>query len=357
MCEDANYGGRCIDPDVSEGCYNLWDFNDMLSSINTRDMCVRLWEHMDCQGDSRRVREGTPSHSDLSSSDVDFNDITSSIQLCPNQDPKKVVKFFLYDDSNNRDGYREIRWDDGNSIRQIRMNGHRRVKMYIHGYRGNAFEKKPQLIKNVYLREFRNQPVILVDWGPMADESLDSYDYVANYAVPKVATHVRRFISNMRSNGVISSMDQLHLIGHSLGGQMCGLIGQQVRDNHGGQKLGRISALDPAGPEYWDKEENRRIDAVDANFVDAIHTSASLGYYDRVAHADFFANPNRGNQPGECDEWPPNRCNHNKAVNFFAKSIYTRDMYGCRQEGSGSDRQCTDDCNRNIVVGEHLSEK
>lgn len=43
--------------------------------------------------------------------------------------------------------------------------------------------------------------------------------------------------------------DTFHLVGHSLGGQMCGVIGRSVhKKSRGETQISRVSALDPAFP-------------------------------------------------------------------------------------------------------------
>lgn len=48
----------------------------------------------------------------------------------------------------------------------------------------------------------------------------------------------------MRNN---VSLDNVHLLGHSLGSHMAGFAGKHVL-NMTGSKISRITALDPAGP-------------------------------------------------------------------------------------------------------------
>ncbi|KAF5300985.1 hypothetical protein FQR65_LT19289 [Abscondita terminalis] len=66
----------------------------------------------------------------------------------------------------------------------------------------------------------------------------------------------------------------VHIVGHSLGGQMSGLIGQMYFKETG-EKLDRLTGLDPA----------------DAVFVDVIHTNGGMfGYYGNCGTADFYIN-------------------------------------------------------------------
>ena len=78
----------------------------------------------------------------------------------------------------------------------------------------------------------------------------------------------------------------VHCIGHSLGGQSCGLSGKDLIQMGGDDlKYDRISGLDPAGPLYCEDEPwpfnydfidpRARLGPRDAHFVDALHTDGA----------------------------------------------------------------------------------
>ena len=81
----------------------------------------------------------------------------------------------------------------------------------------------------------------------------------------------------------------VHCIGHSFGGQACGLSGKQLIQEGGDKfKYDRISGMDPAGPlfcedvpypfDYKYIDPRARIGPNDANFVDVIHTDGGARY-------------------------------------------------------------------------------
>ena len=71
------------------------------------------------------------------------------------------------------------------------------------------------------------------------------------------------------------SLDDLHLVGHSLGAHVVGIMGQTVKALGLG-KLPRITGLDPAFPYYEFSGVDSKLSKDDADFVDVIHTNSGL---------------------------------------------------------------------------------
>lgn len=71
------------------------------------------------------------------------------------------------------------------------------------------------------------------------------------------------------------------LVGHSLGSHIAGVAGKQVK-RLTGRQIGRIMALDPAGPCFGGSADGR-IDRGDADYVEVIHTNGgALGLKEPV---------------------------------------------------------------------------
>lgn len=81
------------------------------------------------------------------------------------------------------------------------------------------------------------------------------------------------FVTLVRS-GAIPKLRHIHFLGISMGAHVAGATGYEIEKLTGGDKLGRITGLDPAGPGFtsWDgkKPDDMTIvlDADDAEFVD-----------------------------------------------------------------------------------------
>ena len=98
-------------------------------------------------------------------------------------------------------------------------------------------------------------------------------------------------------------------IGHSLGAQTCGYVGNRIEAAFG-ERLPIIHGLDPAEPYFKDTPSEVSLDPSDADFVSVLHSDAvrfnengigtGLGISYPIGHMDFW--PNNGyNHPG-CEE-------------------------------------------------------
>ncbi|CAK1542968.1 unnamed protein product [Leptosia nina] len=119
---------------------------------------------------------------------------------------------------------------------------------------------------------------------------------------------------------------RINLIGHSLGAHIAGVAGQEVyRDT--GQRLGRITGLDPAGPCFSNVSLDSRLDPTDADYVDVIHTNAGiLGLNEPVGHKDYY--PNNGMSQLGCFL---STCDHSRAWELFAESINNQQNFPARK--------------------------
>ncbi|XP_070642596.1 lipase member I isoform X2 [Bos indicus] len=175
-----------------------------------------------------------------------------------------------------------------NDSLNINFNTSKKAVWLIHGYR--PLGSTPSWLQN-FVRILLNQDdmnIIVVDWNRGATTFL----YVrAVKNTRKVAVSLSRYIQNLLKHG--ASLDNFHFIGVSLGAHISGFVGKIF---HG--RVGRITGLDPAGPQFSGKPSTGRLDYTDADFVDVIHTDTNgLGIKQPLGHIDFY--PNGGKkQPG-----------------------------------------------------------
>lgn len=119
-----------------------------------------------------------------------------------------------------------------------------------------------------------------------------------------VAVFLSKSIGKMIAKFLIEipelSLENMTIIGHSLGGQIAGFVGKEIFAKTG-KKVGKIIALDPAGPLFTFHSENDRLSSNDADIVEVIHTDKLLGFYRFIGHIDFYVNPSENVQPG-CEQ-------------------------------------------------------
>lgn len=196
------------------------------------------------------------------------------------------VKFQLYRQSSTRNPKHIVLSDDLLEHIDIDLP----TKILIHGWKSSSLSSTIEKIKNAYLSK-GDFNILTVDWEELAENIF--YQTVASQTKP-VGQIVAEFIEELIFRG--ANINQIHLIGHSLGAHVCGYAGRFFKG-----KIRRITGLDPARPSFeilnflglnW-------LNKSDAKFVDVIHTSAGLeGFIRPIGHADFYPNGGEPPQPG-----------------------------------------------------------
>lgn len=155
-----------------------------------------------------------------------------------------------------------------------------KTKVIVHGYR--AVGSRPSWVKELARALLRAEDVnvLIVDWVYGASFAYNLV--VENYK--EVAVQISVLINQLQKQG--SKLESFHFIGVSLGAHVAGFVGTLFEG-----KIGRITALDPAGPMFKGADTYDRLDPTDAKFVDAIHTDSDyFGISIPVGHVDFFLN-------------------------------------------------------------------
>uniref|UniRef100_A0A3B4GAF3 Lipase H n=1 Tax=Pundamilia nyererei TaxID=303518 RepID=A0A3B4GAF3_9CICH len=205
----------------------------------------------------------------------------------------------------------------------------------IHGYRPTGSPPKwlDKLTERLLVRKDIN--VIVVDWNYGA-ATLKYWEAVKN--TRKVASNITALINMLQHGADLSS---IHMIGVSLGAHISGFTGANLKG-----EIGRITALDPAGPGFKGKNPEDRLDSSDAQFVDALHTDMDLlGFREPLGHIDFYANGG-ADQPG-CPKTIFSgqylKCDHRRSVFLFIDSINatcTSRTYPCSSYKDFLDGKC-----------------
>uniref|UniRef100_A0A4X1T2T5 Phospholipase A1 member A n=1 Tax=Sus scrofa TaxID=9823 RepID=A0A4X1T2T5_PIG len=204
--------------------------------------------------------------------------------------------------------------EESSDIQNSGFNATLGTKLVIHGFR--ALGTKPSWIDEFIgaLLRAADANVIAVDW--VYGSTGVYFSAVEN--VVKLGLEISRFLSKLLVLGVSES--SIHIIGVSLGAHVGGMVGHFYKG-----QLGRITGLDPAGPEYTRASLEERLDSGDALFVEAIHTDTdNLGIRIPVGHVDYFVNGGQ-DQPG-CPTFIHAGysyliCDHMRAVHLYVSAL------------------------------------
>ncbi|XP_045896095.1 lipase member H-like isoform X1 [Micropterus dolomieu] len=222
------------------------------------------------------------------------------------------VRFLVYTRLNGSCGTLVSQSDLSN---HPRFNLSRPTTFVIHGYRPNG--SPPIWVSNARkLLLARNDiNVVIVDWNHGA-ANVNYFKAVEN--TRKAADYITAFIEKMQKHG--ASLSSIHMIGASLGAHISGFIGASLKGS-----IGRITALDPAGPQFTGTPPEDRLDSTDAQFVDVLHTDIDvLGFRKPLGHIDFYVNGGL-DQPG-CPKTIFSgesyfTCDHERAVLLYLDSV------------------------------------
>ncbi|XP_060529037.1 pancreatic triacylglycerol lipase-like [Cylas formicarius] len=202
------------------------------------------------------------------------------------------------------------------------LNISKTTKFVIHGWLESHKRSWYKNISREYLKQ-ADMNFVEIDWEKPA-----RIPYPASArATRSVGMEVAKFIIDTNL-----SPENIHLIGHSLGSHVAGFAGKTVFEKTG-EKLQRISGLDPAGPFFRDPSisANDRLDKTDAVIVDVIHTDAGFyGYEKSLGTLDIYVNGGMRIQPGCLNDPIPSSlgdflekslCSHTRSYKYFIEWI------------------------------------
>lgn len=196
--------------------------------------------------------------------------------------PDRDVKFNLMIKIFNSTKYLTQRIQLGNSSTLGEFNGKLPTRFIIHGW--NAFKNDGSIVNPVraFLQHDQDYNLITVDWRKGSTD----YNYFASKErVQVTGKTLAKFIEFLVIESGVE-LDNIHLIGFSLGAQVAGFCGKALNG-----KLGAIFGLEPALPGFPIRDTTAHLSATDAKYVEVLHTSGGkLGFREPMGHVDFYAN-------------------------------------------------------------------
>ncbi|KAI2661538.1 Endothelial lipase [Labeo rohita] len=218
------------------------------------------------------------------------------------------------------------------SIEECGFNPSVKTILIIHGWTmSGMFESWMHKLVAAVQRRESEANVVVVDWLGLAHQ-----------LYPDAVNHTRRVgqsiatVLDWLQDEVQLQLQDVHMIGYSLGAHVAGYAGTFVKGN-----IGRITGLDPAGPMFEGVASHKRLSPDDADFVDVLHTytrgalGVSIGIQEPIGDIDIY--PNGGDvQPG-CSLGDVlstaaagnfvevMKCEHERAVHLFVDSLMNKD--------------------------------
>jgi len=213
----------------------------------------------------------------------------------------------------------------------------------IHGFNSKKSAWAAGMSRKILSADKRDNIAILtVDWRRGAGmRGWFDFDVVSAYNRAAANTRyigaiTQRFIKNLETKH--GSKVKVHCIGHSLGAQACGFLGNEI-EQETKEKMWRITGLDPAGPQFTTEPisddnpmtykplshtpESQRLDRSDAQLVDVIHTDGDQwGSMLPLGDVDFYIGDSFktfGHEQADCEK--SDMCDHTKATNLFYDSL------------------------------------
>lgn len=161
-----------------------------------------------------------------------------------------------------------------------------------HGFQNTGTDAWVFKLKEALLNR-TDANVIVGDWGKGA-ATLNYFQAVGNLRLAaRQFSNLLQYIIDQKGLNV----NRLHIMGHSLGAQICAQIGKSIPGIY------QITAMDPSQP-LFEGPPLLRLVKEDARFVMAIHADArpfvpdlGFGFMNEVGHLDFYMNGGHG-QPG-----------------------------------------------------------
>ncbi|KAH8245537.1 hypothetical protein KR032_011566 [Drosophila birchii] len=288
-----------------------------------------------------------------------WNTVTRSINVHP-QKPSEIEPHFTLHKRRQLDQPKYLDLNDPDSVRGMGIDPRGKIFLLVHGYlESGEIPWMWDMAKALLAYEPEGSAcAVLIDWGGGA-----SPPYVQAVANIRLVGAITAHVIHMLYEELrLPNLDNVHIIGHSLGAHLSGYAGYHLQRDFG-LKAARITGLDPAAPLFTDTDPIVRLDKTDAHFVDVVHTDANplmkggLGINMRLGHVDFF--PNGGFDNPGCNKKFQDvvkkktlfltmqeflGCNHIRSQQYFTESIGSKCPFlgiTCDSFESFKDTKCT----------------
>jgi len=211
------------------------------------------------------------------------------------------------------------------ALLESKFNPNLRTIIITTGYMTKSYTSWQWEIKDTWSK-LDNINTILVSW-PHGDRGYYPQVVANTKVVARQLTVLLYYLAAINGQSLLDARfsEKIYLIGHSLGAHISGFVGKDFDGT-----VGRITGLDPAGPDFSNVESKFRLHRSDAILVDVIHTNGCssikrtcFGIGLNVGHIDYFAND--GEHQPACN-YDLLACSHKMASSHYI-SILKHELY------------------------------
>lgn len=240
--------------------------------------------------------------------------------------PRNDVELFTIDDA--ADGILSFPELDKN----------KKFLIFVGGFKSQINKRTEEIVRDAF-RSYPDSYIIMLDHSTYTHDrqgQIKSYERSVTY-VHYIGKALANLLIKLREGGI--SPKNIHCIGHSLGGQILGNTGE-IFLNNTGEKIARITALDPAGPCFQNSEIHHQVRSGLADYVEVYHcNSGGFGSSSLLGDVDFIINKNGESQPNCGTPWIPGiydsskaaKCSHNVCIKIWTATIRNADWYPARR--------------------------
>ena len=205
------------------------------------------------------------------------------------ESPESINPTFWLFKNSSFSSLKQLKLDDESSFEDFDFE--LPLKVITHGFTGSLLGSKWVEFMNKVIREYEENEgndkgvnVVGVDWKNGASPGKFNLRYQQASANTRVVgISVGKFVEKLLDLGYGENFDgtpdlsKVHLIGHSLGAHISGYAGAYIQDKVR-VKIGRITGLDPAGPQFEGTPTICHLNMDNADFVDNVHTDGDKLY-------------------------------------------------------------------------------
>ncbi|XP_055850750.1 phospholipase A1-like [Episyrphus balteatus] len=243
--------------------------------------------------------------------DAPTENIFEKSQNDSSSDKPDRLHFYLYTQTYNASDPVEIDMYNPETLVRSTFDFRNPTAFMIHGWKDVWSSGGTGSIRNAL---FQNRTInfISVDWKVYSN--FEVY-MISQKLCSKAGKVVAQFIDWMHDNAKMR-FDTLTLYGHSMGAQVAGFAGKNVKRG----KVHTIVGMDPALPLFPYNDPTRRLASTDAEYVESIHTNGGYwGFYEPLGHIAFY--PNGGKKQPGCESEVDGLCSHIRALEFIVEAI------------------------------------